>query len=43
MLAKAPNAKFEVFLINHGYTCGAYSTLEQAAAPPKTNKEKISY
>lgn len=30
MLAKAPNAKFEVFLINHGYTCGAYSTLEQA-------------
>lgn len=30
MIPKAPNAKYEVFLTNFGYTCAAAETLEKA-------------
>ena len=30
MIPKAPNVKYEVFLVNFGYVCGAYKTLETA-------------
>ena len=30
MIPKAPNVKYEVFLTNFGYTCGATDTLEKA-------------
>lgn len=30
MLAKAPRAKYDVWLVNFGYTCASASTMEEA-------------
>ncbi len=35
MLAKAPQANYEVFLTNFGYTCASARTLEEAVRKAK--------